>query len=57
MITLTLNFLQSLAVLNFKSLSRKVFFINRKVQSILLKSKLLLKKIANITGKLLQNYK
>ena len=46
-----------IAVLDFKLFSRKVFFINRKDNYKLLKSKLFLKKIANFTGKLLQNYK
>ena len=45
-----------IAVLIFKLLSRKVLFINRK-DNRNLKSKLLFKKIANFTGKLLQNYK
>ena len=46
-----------IAVLDFKLFSRKLFFINRKDNYKLLKSKLFLKKIANFTGKLLQNYK
>ena len=41
-----------IAVLVFKLLSRKVLLINRKD-----KSRLLFKKKANFTGKLLQNYK
>ena len=43
-----------MAVLVFKLLSREVLFIDRK-DNRNLKSRLLLKKIANITGKLLQN--
>ena len=46
-----------IAVLVFKLLSRKVLFTNRKDKKKLLKSRLLFKKIANSTGKLLQNYK
>ena len=47
-----------IAVLIFKLLSCKVLFINRKDnRNKLLKSRLLLKKIANLTSKLLQNYK
>ena len=46
-----------IAALVFKILSRKVLFINKKRQQKLLKSRLLFKKIANFTGKLLQNYK
>ena len=42
--------------LTLKLLSRKALFINRKDKK-LLKSRLLFKKIANFTGKLLQNYK
>ena len=42
-----------IAVLVFKLLSYKVLFINKKRQQKLL----LFKKIANFTGKLLQNYK
>ena len=42
-----------IAVLVFKLLSYKVLFINKKIQQKLL----LFKKIANFTGKLLQNYK
>ena len=45
-----------IAVLVFKLLSRKVLFIIEKTKK-LLKSRLLFKKIANFTGKLLQNYK
>ena len=41
----------------FKLLSRKVLFVNKKDKKKLLKSRLLFKKIANFTGKLLQNYK
>ena len=44
------------AVLVFKVLSRKVLFINRKDKRNL-KSRLVFKKSANFTGKLLQNYK
>ena len=46
-----------IAVLVFKLLSRKVLFTKRKDKKKLLKSRLLFKKIANSTGKLLQNYK
>ena len=46
----------SIAILVFKLLSRKVLFINRRQQK-LLKSRLHVNKIANFTGKLLQNYK
>ena len=46
-----------IAVLVFKLLSRKVLFTNRKDKKKLLKSRPLFKKIANSTGKLLQNYK
>ena len=48
-----------IAVLVFKLLSRKVLFLNIKdnIQYELFKSKLLFKKIANFTSKLLQNYK
>ena len=46
-----------IAVLVFILLSRKVLFINRKKQKKLLKSRLFFKKIANLTGKLLQKYK
>ena len=47
-----------IAVIIFKLLSRKVLFINKKKKQYkLLKSRLLFKKIANFTGKLLQNYK
>ena len=45
-----------IAALVFKLLSRKVLFTNRKDDRKLLKSRLLFKKIANLTGKLLQNY-
>ena len=45
-----------IAVLVFKLLSRKVLFIIEKTKK-LLKSRLLFKKIANFTGKLLPNYK
>ena len=41
------------AILILKLWSRKVLFINRKDN----RSSLLFKKIANFTGKLLQNYK
>ena len=43
-----------IAVLVFKLLTRKVLFINRK-DNRNLKSRLLFKKTANLTGKLLQN--
>ena len=48
-----------IAVLVLKLLSRKVLFIYRKDNRNVgyLKSRLLLKKMANFTGKLLQNYK
>ena len=46
----------SIAVLNFKSLSHKVLFINKK-DNRNLKNTLLFKKIAIFTGKILQNYK
>ena len=46
-----------IAVLVFKLLSHKVLFINKKKQQKLLKSRLLFKKIANFTCKLLQNSK
>ena len=46
-----------IAVLVFKLLTRKVLFIHRKKQQKLLKSRLLLIKIANFTDTLLQNYK
>ena len=46
-----------LAVLVFKLLNRTVLFINRKDNRNCEKSRLLFKKIANFTGKLLQNYK
>ena len=46
-----------IVVLVFKLFSRKILFINKKRQKKLLKSRLLFKKIANFTGKLLQNYK
>ena len=39
-----------------KLFSRKVLSIKKKRQQKLLKSRLLFKKIANITGKLLQNH-
>ena len=45
-----------IAVLVFKLFSREVLFINRK-DNRNLKSRLFFKKIANFTGKLLQNYK
>ena len=46
-----------IAVLVFKLLSRKVLFINKKDNRNCYKvGRLLLKKIANFTGKLLQNY-
>ena len=46
-----------IAVLVFKLLSRKVLFINKKGNRNCYKvGRLLLKKIANFTGKLLQNY-
>ena len=38
-----------------KLFSRKVLFVNKTRQQKLLKSRLLFKKIANLTGKLLQN--
>ena len=44
-----------IAVLVFNLLNRKVLFINRKDNK-LLKSRLLFEKIANLTGKLMQNY-
>ena len=46
-----------ITALVFKILSRKVLFINKKRQQKLLKSRLLFKKIANFTGKLVKNYK
>ena len=46
-----------ISVLALKLLNRKVLFTNRKRQWKLLKSRLLFKKIANFTGKLLQNFK
>ena len=47
-----------IAFLVFKLLSRKVLFINKKDNRNCYKvGRLLLKKIANFTGKLLQNYK
>ena len=46
-----------IAVLDFKLLSRKVLFINRKDKKKLLKSRLPFKKIANFMGQLLQIYK
>ena len=45
------------AALVFKLLTCKVLFINRKDNKNCLKSRLLFKKIANFTGKLLRNYK
>ena len=45
-----------IAVLGFTSLSRKVFY-KQKRQKKLLKNRLLFKKTANSTGKLLRNYK
>ena len=45
-----------IAVLVFMLVSRKVLFINKRQQKSL-KSRLLFKKIANVRGKLLQNYK
>ena len=45
-----------IAVQAFKLLSCKVLFINRK-EDYSLKKRLVFKKIANFTGKLLQNYK
>ena len=50
------NAFEFIAVLAFKSLSRKVLFINRRQQK-LLKCRLLFKKLANFTGKQMQNYK
>ena len=44
-----------MAVLVFKLFSREVLFINRK-DNRNLKSRLLFKKLASFTGKLLQNY-
>ena len=44
-----------IAVLVFKLLSCKVLFINRKDNRQLIKSRLLFKKTANFTGKLLHN--
>ena len=46
-----------IAVLVFKLLSRKVLFIDRKDKRNCLKVGYFFKKIANFTGKLLQNYK
>ena len=46
-----------IVVLVFKVSSRKCFVYKQKRQYKLLKSRLLFKKIANFTGKLLQNYK
>ena len=43
-----------ITVLVFKLLSRKILFINKR-QLKLLKSRLILKKIANFTGKVHQN--
>ena len=45
-----------IAVLVFKLLSRRAAFVKQKIKKNLLKKRLLLKKIANFTGKLLQNY-
>ena len=45
-----------IAVLVFKLLNRKVLFINRKGNRNC-QNRLLFKKIANFTGKLLQNFK
>ena len=45
-----------IAVLVFELLSRKVLFINRK-DNRNLKSRLLVRKLANFMGKVLQNYK
>ena len=47
----------SIVILVFKFLSRNVLFINRKDNKKLLKSRILFKKIANCTCKLLQNCK
>ena len=44
-------------VLVFELLSRNILFYKQKRQYKLSKSRLLFKKIANFTGKLLQNYK
>ena len=46
-----------LTVLDFKSLGRKVIVYKQKRHRKLLKNRQLLKKIANYTDKLLQNYK
>ena len=46
-----------IAVVVSKLLSRKALFINSKDNRQLLKGRLLFKKIANFTSKLLQNYK
>ena len=46
-----------IAVVVFNSLIRKSLFKKQKRQQKLLKSRLLFKKIANFTGKLLQNHK
>ena len=53
------DILALIAVLVLKLLSHKVLFIYRKGNRNVayLKSRLLLKKMANFTGKLLQNYK
>ena len=45
-----------IAVLVFKLLSRRAVFVKQKIKKNLLKKRLLLKKMANFTGKLLQNY-
>ena len=44
-----------IAALVFKLFSGKVLFINKKRQQKLLKTRLLFKKIANFTGKLMEN--
>ena len=54
--TLKVQSCKLLTALLFKLLSRKIFFINRKDNK-LFKGRLLFKKIACFTGRLLQNYK
>ena len=49
--------LASIAAIAFNLLNRKLLFTNRKGNINFLKSRLLFKKTANFTGKLLQNYK
>ena len=49
--------LASIAAIAFNLLNRKLLFTNRKGNGNFLKSRLLFKKTANFTGKLLQNYK